>query len=134
MEVRPWVEKLIHRAKKGDYRYVNSILYTSSSQKKLFKEIAPRFEEHNAGFTKIQKMGPRANDRAEMAIIELVDNPYLNYERQVDQMASEELGRDTYWQWELKLLRQEQQYFKNLLDDLQDEIDQAIDNAENEGM
>jgi hypothetical protein len=34
--------------------------------------------------------------------------------------TAEDFGKPTYWQWELKLLRQEQQYFKNLLNELQE--------------
>ena len=48
------------------------------------------------------------------------------YEKQQDDLAQEEFGR-SYWQWELKLLQQEQQYFKDKLDAMQDEIDNELD-------
>jgi len=41
--------------------------------KKLFDEIAPRFAERPGGYTRVLKLGPRYGDRAEMALLELVE-------------------------------------------------------------
>jgi len=41
--------------------------------KKLFDEIAPRFEERNGGYTRIYKLGPRLGDSSDMVLIELVE-------------------------------------------------------------
>jgi large subunit ribosomal protein L17 len=41
--------------------------------KKLFDEIAPRFAERKGGYTRVLKLGPRFGDKAEMAMLELVE-------------------------------------------------------------
>ena len=42
---------------------------------RLFDELGERFKDRPGGYTRIIKMGRRAGDGAELAIIELVDNP-----------------------------------------------------------
>lgn len=41
--------------------------------KKLFDEIAPRFENRNGGYLRILRIGPRLGDAAEMVLVELVE-------------------------------------------------------------
>src|SRR3977135_623127 len=43
--------------------------------RRLFDELGERFKDRPGGYTRIIKMGRRTGDGAELAIIELVDNP-----------------------------------------------------------
>ncbi|MFC1544030.1 50S ribosomal protein L17 [Gemmatimonadota bacterium] len=74
-ELRPYAERLITRAKKGDLhsrREVLKHLKRSEVVDRLFHEIAPDYEDRNGGYTRIVKLGYRKSDAAEIAVIELV--------------------------------------------------------------
>ncbi len=75
-ELRPVFEKAVTKGKKGTVharRQVRQWIPKRELVKKLFDDIAPRFEDRNGGYTRIIKLGPRKGDGAEMALIELVD-------------------------------------------------------------
>src|SRR5689334_15626593 len=77
--LRPFAEKLITKAKKGDLHNRREVLRTirdKSVVHQLFTEIAPTFAERPGGYTRITKIGPRKGDNAPMAVIELVTESY----------------------------------------------------------
>ena len=74
-EIRPLAEKMITLGKKGDlaaYRKAMSFITREDVVKKIFKEIAPKYEERNGGYTRITRTGVRRGDAAETAMIELI--------------------------------------------------------------
>lgn len=73
--IRPKSERLITIARSGTLtarRRIASFLFKEQVAQKLFKEIAPRFQNRPGGYTRIVKLGPRKGDLTEMAMIELV--------------------------------------------------------------
>ena len=74
--LRPYAEKLITFAKRGDLAARREVLKDIPDRDvvaRLFHEIAPRFEERQGGYTRILKLGNRNGDGAPMARIELVE-------------------------------------------------------------
>ena len=75
-ELRPFIEKLVTRAKKGDLAtrrvIVSKLSNRSREVKKLFEVIAPKYADKKGGYTRIFKLGARKSDGAKMAIIEFV--------------------------------------------------------------
>ena len=75
---RPFVEKLITKARKGglhNRRLAQAHLGDKKVVHRLFAEVAPRAGDRPGGYTRIMKLGPRRGDAAPMAILELVDAP-----------------------------------------------------------
>ncbi len=82
--IRGQAERLITLAKLGNKagdakmvharRLAASRLSDAAAVKKLFDDIAPRFESRPGGYTRIIKTGPRRGDAAEMVILELVED------------------------------------------------------------
>jgi large subunit ribosomal protein L17 len=73
--VRPVVEKLITKAKKGDLasrRLVLKTIHDRDIVHKLFSEVGPQYADRNGGYTRIVKLGYRKGDAAPMALIELI--------------------------------------------------------------
>ena len=75
-ELRPYAERLITLAKRGDLhakRLAARKIHDRDVLVQLFDSIGPRFAERPGGYTRVLKLGHRQGDGAEMALIELVD-------------------------------------------------------------
>jgi large subunit ribosomal protein L17 len=81
--LRPYAEKLITFAKRGDMharRQVETVITPNRRSAgtgdrivhTLFAEIGPAMADRPGGYTRITKIGPRKGDAAPMAVIELV--------------------------------------------------------------
>jgi large subunit ribosomal protein L17 len=79
-ELRPFVEKLVTLAKRGDLharRLAVSRVRDQDQVRKLFDTIGPRYRERNGGYIRIMKAGFRYGDNAPLAVIEFVDRDPL---------------------------------------------------------
>jgi len=73
--LRPYAEKLITFAKRGDMharRQVLTVVTDKGIVHNLFTEIGPAMADRPGGYTRITKIGYRKGDAAPMAVIELV--------------------------------------------------------------
>ncbi|HEX2637774.1 MAG TPA: 50S ribosomal protein L17 [Gemmatimonadales bacterium] len=74
-ELRPFAEKLITLARRGDLharRLVQRKIKDRETLSRLFSEIGPRFAARPGGYTRILKLGHREGDGADVARIELL--------------------------------------------------------------
>jgi len=80
--IRGEVEQLVTRAKHAKAeastmvharRIAASRLGNPEAVKRLFDEIAPRFEKRSGGYTRILRLGHRLGDAAELVLIEFVE-------------------------------------------------------------
>lgn len=81
--IRSQAEKLITLAKRGvaagdvkeinARRLANARLNSPEVVRKLFDELAPRYEERPGGYTRMLKLGQRRGDAAKIVVLELVD-------------------------------------------------------------
>jgi len=81
--IRSQAEGLITLAKRGNAagesraiharRLAASRMGNADTVKKLFDDIAPRFENRAGGYTRMVKLGPRLGDAAEIVLLELVE-------------------------------------------------------------
>ena len=75
-ELRPFVEKLVTLAKKGDLnsrRIAIARMRNKTQAKKLFDVLGPRYADRPGGYIRIMKAGFRYGDNAPMAVIEFVE-------------------------------------------------------------
>jgi large subunit ribosomal protein L17 len=74
-EVRPFVEKLVTLARKGeDYRKrrAEKLLHDKKAVEKLFEELGPRYKDRHGGYTRIIRWDKRLGDKAERAVLQFV--------------------------------------------------------------
>jgi large subunit ribosomal protein L17 len=93
--VRPFVEKLITKARKGGLHNRRLVLSEIGDKKivhQLFERVAPRTGDRPGGYTRIMKLGPRRGDATPMAILELVDAPH-HERREIGAAPKVEEGR-----------------------------------------
>jgi len=75
-ELRRLAERMITLGKKGDLaavRRASKTVKTKEALGKLMKELAPRFDGRNGGYTRIIRNRNRKGDGAPMVIIEWVE-------------------------------------------------------------
>ncbi len=75
-ELRPYMDKLVTKAKVGDVAsrrlVVARLMNRKPETKKLFDTIAPKYADRKGGYTRITKLPTRLSDGSKMALIEFV--------------------------------------------------------------
>jgi large subunit ribosomal protein L17 len=99
-KLRPYAERLITKAKKGDLhnrRQIMQLIRDKSIVHRLVTEIGPFFADREGGYTRILKTLPRKGDNAPMAIIELVQEKTVTAEAEASRktkFAKDEKAKD----------------------------------------
>ena len=68
------------------------------------RTVAPRFKDLPAGFTKVELNGRRRVDKAVNAIIEILGNPQMEFEKNEELVTRQENNLKTFWEFETGLL------------------------------
>ncbi len=75
-EIRRFAERMITLGKRGTLharRQALAFIRSETVVKKLFDDVAPRFQTRPGGYTRVVKLGVRPGDGAPMSVIEFVD-------------------------------------------------------------
>lgn len=76
-ELRPIAEKIITQGRVDSVhsrRRVRRWISDRDLIKKLFEDIAPRYQDRPGGYLRITRLGPRKGDGAELARLEFVES------------------------------------------------------------
>ncbi|HPQ61175.1 MAG TPA: 50S ribosomal protein L17 [Syntrophales bacterium] len=74
-ELRRLAEKMITIGKKGNLHAVRqamTVIRDRTTTKKLFDDLAKRYENRQGGYTRIVKLGYREGDNAPLSMIQLI--------------------------------------------------------------
>lgn len=69
------LEQSRFRGKKGEQKDKIERTAGVKAVQRLFDELGARYKDRPGGYTRIIRLGRRSGDNAELAVIELVDNP-----------------------------------------------------------
>lgn len=72
-ELRRWADRIVTIGKKGSLharRQAFAYLGSRRLVKRLFDEVAPRFQGRAGGYTRVLKIGPRRGDAAPLSLVE----------------------------------------------------------------
>ena len=98
LELRKFIEPMITKAKEKSVhnrREVMKKIHNSNAVKTLFDVIAPVYSDRPGGYTRIVKLGTRANDAAKISIIEFVDKTQFEVDEVVSAETEEVTKEDT---------------------------------------
>lgn len=93
-ELRRLGDKLVSFGKKGDLasrRLAASLLNSKEAVRRLFAEVAPRFQSRAGGYTRVVKSGWRAGDGASLCMIEFIPEEGKSYK---DKPGSKKKGKE----------------------------------------
>ncbi len=90
---RPIAEEMITLGKRGDLharRLAAAYIMTATAVKKLFDDVAKRFEARPGGYTRIVRTGFRQGDGADTAVLELIGTEVLQKRAEIRARKAEQ--------------------------------------------
>jgi large subunit ribosomal protein L17 len=86
--IRPEIEKLVTKAKKGGNaaKLVIEKSLTRDAFEKIIKEIAPRFDKRQGGYTRLMKLGERFGDNSPVVVMEWTETKTENVELKTENL------------------------------------------------
>ncbi len=80
--IKPEIEKLVTKAKKGENAARNILSKNLSKEavEKLIKDLAPRFDKRQGGYTRLIKLGKRLGDDSQIVLMEWTETKIVPQE------------------------------------------------------